>query len=227
MVGGLIRFLRQILALVIIAAAGTDIWIAKDGITDEGSQTDVGLVAGSGMRPDGIPELALRSCLDGATERYSEGRFPFIIVSGKNKEETKGMESYLVAHQIPPEAIIMDSTGENNQATAKAVVKIMKERNFHSVMIVSNYYRITRMKLALQHAGISQIQQTHVDKPQMENVPAFMSEALALWQDLFTLVLKPGLDQFLNPPHGEALAPKEALPQDAPKAQPEIHPDKH
>jgi vancomycin permeability regulator SanA len=227
MMGGLIRFLRQILALVIIAAAATEIWIAKDGITDEGNQTDVGLVAGSGMRPNGIPELALRSCLDGVVERYGEGRFTFIIISGKNKEETKGMQSYLLAHQIPPEALILDPTGENDQATAQAVAKIMKERNLHSVMIVSNYFRITRLKLALQHAGISQIQQTHVDKPQMENVPAFMGEAWALWQDIYTLILKPGFDQFLKKPQGEALAPKDVLPKDASKAQPDLHPDKH
>lgn len=139
--------------------------IVYDGLTDEIGYADVALVLGNKVKPNGEPSNALRARLDRALDVYQAGLVPSIIVSGgtgkEGFDEAKVMAGYLIGHGVPAEKIIEDSQGLTTEASAKNAARIMKERGYGSVMVVSQYFHIARAKLALRRSGMKKIYSAH------------------------------------------------------------------
>jgi len=182
------RFFILIFQLIVVAfliCFLTAIWIVFDGMSDLGEHADVALVTGHSDLEQSAPEPAVQDRLDRAIELYKEGQFPVIVVSGATRasgyDEAAIMAKYLEAHDVPVSAIIQDNQGDNTQDTAHDLAVIMKVQNFRSVMIVSHYYLITRMKLALRHEGITEIQKVHVGKLQNSDAYNVAREVVAFY----------------------------------------------
>jgi uncharacterized SAM-binding protein YcdF (DUF218 family) len=122
---------------------------------------------GTTANPDGTPSRWLKTRLDKAAEVYEGGLVSHIIVSGGR--ETSGvlegnvMRDYLISNGIPQNSIIVDNAGVNTFATAGMVAAIMRENNWTSVMVVSQFYHIPRVKLALKRFGIKEIYSAHAE----------------------------------------------------------------
>ncbi len=101
------------------------------------------------------------------------------------------MSNYLVEHQVPRPAIIEDRTGANTVDTGVAVAILMGQRHLRSAMIVTNYYHITRLKLALQHAGIHEVEQAHVGVVTQSDAFMLAREVAALYYYLGRFYLVP------------------------------------
>lgn len=69
------------LLIVVLVLAGA-IAVTADGLRDNARASDVGVVLGSKVMPDGTPSDRLRARLDKAADLYRQGMFGHIIVSG-------------------------------------------------------------------------------------------------------------------------------------------------
>jgi vancomycin permeability regulator SanA len=137
------------------------IFITLSGLQNNIYTADVAVVLGNEVRPDGQPSDRLKARLNKAVELFDQKQtYNFIVSGGTGKEgqdEAKVMAKYLIDKSIPAENIFIDSQGITTEATAENSVKIMNENNWHSVIIVSQYFHIARTKLAFQKQGIAEI----------------------------------------------------------------------
>lgn len=140
--------------------------VVVDGLHDDVAPSDVGVVLGSKVLADGTPSNALRARLDRAGTLYHDGMFGHIIVSGgTGKEEfseAQVMADYLTLHAaVPREAILLDEGGYNTRATAAHSADIMQAHGFRSATVVSQYFHVTRSRLALESAGVPEVHGAH------------------------------------------------------------------
>ena len=97
---------------------------------------------------------------NGSTARRStnrRGEYPFVIVSGGydkiGGDEATAMGNYLAAHGVPPERIIRDSHGVNTYESARFTARLLHERGWRSVCVVTHFYHVPRARLALRRFG--------------------------------------------------------------------------
>jgi vancomycin permeability regulator SanA len=141
-----------------ILGAGAIVW---DGLNDNLYHADVGVVLGSKVELSGRPSLRLKARLDHAAELYHSKHFPAIIVSGgigrEGFNEAVVMRDYLVERGIPVEAITVDSRGITTAATAINTRAILQQHDWHSVLVVTQYFHVSRSVLAMRRCGISNV----------------------------------------------------------------------
>src|SRR5215470_14915403 len=97
--------------MLLLAPLALVIAILLDGLTDNVTASDVGIVLGSKVMPDGTPSTRLRARLDKAGELFQQGMFKYVIVSGgtgkEGRSEARVMANYLAAQKVPRHAIIL------------------------------------------------------------------------------------------------------------------------
>lgn len=158
--------------LLIVAPAGLFIWfvlhtafVIIDGLNDELKPVDAAVVLGNKVEGNGQPSDRLKARLDKSAALYAEGYFPLIIVSGgigkEGYDEAKVMKAYLIGQGIPEEKIIEDNKGYNSYMTAQNAGKLMNELQLDSVMIVTQYFHVSRTKLAFKKMDIEEVYSAH------------------------------------------------------------------
>lgn len=148
-------------ALFLLAAAA----IVADGLSDHLGRSDVGVVLGSKVELDGRPSPRLAARLDEAAALYRRGLFAAVIVSGgvgkEGFDEGRVMAAYLVAHGVPAGAIITDSHGDTTWATAVNTAAIMRAHGWTRATAITQYFHISRTRLALKRQGIAVVYTGH------------------------------------------------------------------
>jgi hypothetical protein len=192
----LLNLIFQLLAAAIVIFLGTAVWIVLDGLTDVGEKADVALVTDHAWHAPGGPD----GQLDRVVQLYRDGEFPWVIVVGSTGlepgyENALTMAKYLEDHGLPSSAIIVDNHGETTQETARLVATIMKSHGFQSVMIVSDYYHITRTKLALRHEGVADVEKAHVGKLRKGDALKIGREVVTLYDYLGKVYFLPAAEQ--------------------------------
>lgn len=146
-------------ALVHLAA------ISVDGCSDEDAPADLAVVLGNHVAADGTVSGRLVRRLDRALELYQQGKVPTIIVSGGRDPgspfEAEAMKRYLVDRGVPADAVVEDRGGENTYLTARFTAEYMQQHGLRSVIAVSQYYHISRSKLALRRFGVAEVRGAH------------------------------------------------------------------
>lgn len=139
--------------------------ISLDGLTDDTNAVDVAIVFGNEVTPAGQPSDRLKARLDKAVEVFHNKQAKTFIVSGgigkEGVDEAKVMAKYLAEHKIPQENIIIDSNGIDTESTARNSAKIMRQNNYYSALLISQFYHISRAKLAFQKAGVTELYSVH------------------------------------------------------------------
>jgi uncharacterized SAM-binding protein YcdF (DUF218 family) len=184
-----IRFLIQLAVSVLCFVAITVGLIIFDGLNDVGESADVALVVG---RDDDAPDDAQ---LERAAKLYKAGEFRQIIVCSATSypafDAQAAMTKYLEEHQVPSSSIIEESGAADTAEMARDVAGVMKSRNFTSVMIISDYYRMSRIKLALLHAGVANIAKSHVGTAGPQDAVPIVREVWALYTYVFRTFVQP------------------------------------
>lgn len=167
----MLKFIRHYRSLVIAAGAigGTFILamtlLIADGLTDDLHPADVAVVLGNKVELNGWPSERLRARLDRAVELYKNGLFPNIIVSGglgkEGFDEALVMKDYLVSQGVPGGTVLVDSDGWTTSETAKNAAQMMAERDWQSAMVISQYFHMSRSRLAFERQGISPVYTAH------------------------------------------------------------------
>jgi uncharacterized SAM-binding protein YcdF (DUF218 family) len=189
--GRLIRFFFQLLALALVIVLLTAAWIIVDGLNDVGEKSDVGLVESFPSLSGGVATPAL----DRLVQLYHQDQIHNVIVTGSslvtNRTNPEEAVRYLEEKGIPSAAISVDQNGATTLDTARSAVEIMKSHRYESVMIVTDYFRMTRLKLALEHEGMADILKAHVGKFQKEDVWNIGREVAALYEYLGKYYIMP------------------------------------
>lgn len=117
------------------------------------------------------------SRLDEAIAVYQKGLAPFIFVSGgtgkEGYNEARVMAHYLSAKGIPNQVLIIDDVGVNTRATVINTFNYMQKHHMQSLIAVSQYYHLPRIRLAFKQIGIPNIGQS---------APSYYS-----WRDVFSV----------------------------------------
>jgi vancomycin permeability regulator SanA len=194
----LLKLVFKLFAFAVVIFLLTAAWIILDGLIDFGAKADVALLTSQGNSPLGASEARL----DRVIKLYNDGEFPFIVVSGSARsltyDEPAAMARYLEDHGIPASAIIKDNHGETMQQTAHDMAEIMKAHKFHSVMLVTEYYDMTRMKLMLNHEGITDISKAHVGNLQKQDAMKIGRAVVSLYQYIGITYVLPTAKKFMG-----------------------------
>lgn len=139
--------------------------ICVDGCSDDDAPADLALVLGNHVAADGTLSGRLTRRLDRALELYRQGRVPTIVVSGGRDPgspfEAEAMKRYLVERGVPADVIVEDRGGENTHLSARFTAEYMQQHGLRSVIAVSQYYHISRSKLALRRFGVAEVRGAH------------------------------------------------------------------
>jgi len=180
---------------LLIVAASLSIWfivhtifIVIDGLNDELKPVDAAVVLGNKVEANGQPSERLKARLDKSVELYDGGYYNFIIVSGgigkEGFDEAKIMKSYLMDKGIVEDKIIEDNNGYNSYMTAQNTSKIMDELELDSVMIITQYFHISRTKLAFRKLDIDEVYSAHAKIFEFRDIYSIIREFPAYYKYL-------------------------------------------
>lgn len=140
-------------------------FIMYDGLNDDIQVCDVAVVLGSKVNTNGTLSKSLNGRLERTLELYNKGYFKSVIVSGglgkEGHDEAVVMKEFLVENGVDPEFVYVDSQGLNTMATAENTVNISADNDFDSYMVISQFFHISRIKLAFKTVGIENVHHAH------------------------------------------------------------------
>jgi uncharacterized SAM-binding protein YcdF (DUF218 family) len=156
------RLLGKALLLGILALSGCLLYfsarIGRQSRIDEAKPADAILVLGA-AEYRGRPSPVLRARLDHALTIYRLKLAPILITTGGaggDPDFTEGGvgRSYLIEHNVPSEAIIVEPEGETTAHSTAAAGEIMLRMGLRTCILVSDGYHIFRAKKMLESRGI-------------------------------------------------------------------------
>lgn len=163
--------------------------IIFDGLTDDASPADLIVVLGSKVNEDGTPSARLTARCEKAAELFHQGLADKILVSGGlGKEgyyEAEIMKSVLHELDVPNFNIHVDNKGNTTLSTAINTAKFMQESNLSSVIIITQYFHITRTRLAFKNQEISNISTAHANITELRDLYSILREFPAYYKYLF------------------------------------------
>lgn len=163
--------------------------VVFDGLHDNIGKADVGIVLGNKVETNGQPSNRLKSRLDKAVLLYNQGYFKYIIVSGgigkEGFDEAQVMSDYLIEHKVPLNAIILDNNGNNTYLTAANARRIMEKRRLKSALIITQYYHISRTRLAFSKVGIEKVYSAHANFFELRDMYSLVREFVGYYKYLF------------------------------------------
>ena len=137
------------------------VYIISDGLSDNGAKADVAVILGNKVNEDGTLSERLEKRLETGVELYKNHRIKKIIVSGGlGKEgfyEGSKMKEYLISKNIPYSVIIVDNKGDNTRLTVENTLEIEKKYPFKSLIVVSQYFHVTRTKKLFKDKGFENV----------------------------------------------------------------------
>ena len=148
------RLLRISLLCLLLFFVGMVTFITVDGLTNTSTPCELGVVLGNKVHPSGRMSVALRKRMEQAMVVWNGGLVDRLMVSGglgkEGHDEAIVMRDYLLKMGVPRDKIIVDSQGLDTRLTSLHA----KETGAESVIVITNYFHISRAKLACRQAGI-------------------------------------------------------------------------
>ena len=167
---------------ILLAFTLAAILIVADGLTDDIHAADVAIVPGNTVEKDGRPSARLRARLDQTVALYRQGLFPNVIVSGgvgsEGFDEAEVMKRYLIENGVPEGSIHVDSGGATTYLTARNAARMMRENGWQSAMVVSQYFHVPRMRLALKRSGITPVFSAHAQYFELRDIYSITREVI-------------------------------------------------
>jgi uncharacterized SAM-binding protein YcdF (DUF218 family) len=137
---------------------GVIFYVHSLGLTDYRRRADAIVVLGARVYADGTPSEALAERVLTAASLYREGLAPRLVVSGGTGEsghsEARVMRAIAMRAGVPAEAIIVDPDGVSTEATADNFEAIARRHGIRTVLAVSHYHHLPRIKLLFTRRGL-------------------------------------------------------------------------
>lgn len=165
------------------------IYITADGFHDYKGTADVAIILGNRVYADGSLSSWLQGRVDKALELYKHKKVKKIYASGgiSTKEdggqaEGDAMKAYLVKQGVPEADVIADNHGQNTYLTAKDFMEWNSTQHFTSVIIVSQFYHITRSKYILRKQGMKNVSSVSSDVYSWKDIMGTIREIPAFYK---------------------------------------------
>lgn len=166
-------------------------YLIFDGLTDEKTFADIGIVFGNKVENSGLPSSRLQARLDEACHLFQTRKVNNLFVSGglgkEGFEEAKVMKTYLMKRGIPSKNIFVDNNGINTFASAQNLKTFIEQSltPIKSVVVITSYYHISRCKLALNKVGIHQVRGVSAKYFELRDFYSIPREVFAYYKYLF------------------------------------------
>jgi len=171
---------------VIIAFLVQSTFIAVDGLWDDKIKTDCILILGNKVNEDGTLSPRLKARVGKGLQLFRDNSASIIIVSGGlGKEgyyEGTEMKKYLVAQGVPAGRVIADDLGNNTLQTANNYMGLSRAHHLCSVIVVSQYYHISRTKHLLRKVGAKKVYGAHADFFEWRDLYSMFRECIAFYK---------------------------------------------
>jgi vancomycin permeability regulator SanA len=165
------------------------IYISIDGLQTFKGEADVAVVLGNRVFADGRLSGWLQGRVDMALALYKEKRVKKIFASGGISTPEDGgypegdaMKQYLLNHGVPATDIISDNAGQNTFLTAKDFMEWNVSQHYHSVVIVSQFYHITRSKYIFKKMGCKNVASAASEKYTWADITGTLREVPAFYK---------------------------------------------
>jgi uncharacterized SAM-binding protein YcdF (DUF218 family) len=150
-----VRHLRQVLGLLLLCGGIVYtvclVLVLVVSQQDQRQRVDAIVVLGAAQY-NGRPSPVFRARLDHALDLYQEGLAPFVVVTGgvgrgdTTSEATVGRR-YLLARDVPAEAVVPQPRGRSTMASMTAVAVWLHGRGRRRVLLVSDPFHTLRLRL--------------------------------------------------------------------------------
>lgn len=162
--------------------------ISLDGLRNGQQRADIGVILGNKVNEDGTLSERLTQRLACGLALYRSGRVPRLLVSGGLGREgfwegTK-MREYLLRHGVPDSAIVVDNAGNNTQQTVRNTVQLRAKLPIRSVLVVSQFYHISRTKMLYRQAGFAEVNGASPAYFELRDIYSLLREFVAYYQAL-------------------------------------------
>lgn len=156
------RFVRRLLIGVLLVGAlvvggtGFRVWqVARD---DDRTQADVVVVLGAAQY-GGTPSKILEARLKHAKTLYTEGVAKHILTTGGSRPgdeytEAEASANWLVAHDIPKDAVVGVPEGNDTLGSLRAAAQEAADRGWHTAVIVSDPWHSLRARTMAADVGL-------------------------------------------------------------------------
>lgn len=135
------------------------LWIVSSGFRDSPGPAEAALVLGNKVEESGIPSERLMRRLQAAYDLYRNGQVKQIVVSGalgqEGHDEAFVMRNQLITFGVRESAILVDNRGVDTMASAQNYAQIAKKHELGAPVIVTDYFHIERVRLALRQCGVN------------------------------------------------------------------------
>lgn len=126
---------------------------------DELQRSDVIIVLGARVRPDGTLSNSLEYRMQTALAAYEAGYADCFIVCGAQGgdepcTEASAMKAYLTKRGVPEANVFTDDQSFNTRQNVEHAKAIMDEQGFSTAIVVTNAYHVARAKALCQDARI-------------------------------------------------------------------------
>jgi uncharacterized SAM-binding protein YcdF (DUF218 family) len=142
-------------------AGGVLVWLhlLTFGASDYTRPADAAVVLGAKVHADGRPSGALRDRTLTACALYRAGTVRTLVLSGGRDprapmSEPRCMERIALEAGVPAEALVLDETGVTSEASLAAVDKLVRERRWDGVLLVSHDAHLARLSLLARAQGV-------------------------------------------------------------------------
>lgn len=160
--------------------------VVIDGLHDENIKTDAGVIFGNKVNEDGSLSERLEKRLEKGLELYRDSAIGIIIVSGglgrEGHYEGTKMYEYLAMRGVPADRIVVDNMGNTTQATAENFRRM--GLNVRSVTVISQYYHISRARLAFRNEGFDEVCGAHAQYFEWRDIYSIIREFFGYYKYL-------------------------------------------
>lgn len=83
-----------------------------------------------------------------------------MVSGGLGKEgfyEGDKMKEFLIKNGVPDSLIIVDNQGNSTISTVENTIQLMESLKFKSLIVVSQYFHLTRTKMLFKNRGLTNI----------------------------------------------------------------------
>lgn len=168
-----------ILALLFVAGSYTSLLVlAADAPQD--AHADAIFVPGAAVWRKRKPSDALEARLQKALELYRAGRAPKIVCSGGGSGdylEAAVMADWLLARGVPQSAVVTEGRSRTTRENAQLSAPILREHEIRSVLAVSQWFHLGRVRVALEQEGV-RVLPVSCRGPKLVSEPIFLAKEL-------------------------------------------------
>lgn len=155
------KTLKYVAFLLTVCFLVHTVYIVIDGLSDSMKKADIAVILGSKVNKDGTLSERLKQRLESGLKLYESKRIQKILVSGGfGKEgyyEGDKMKEFLIQKGVPDSLIIVDNFGNNTRLTVVNTLKLRSKEKFNSIIVVSQYFHVTRTKKLFEDEGFENI----------------------------------------------------------------------